>query len=63
MVVGALGTVPKDMGKGLEELEIRGRIETIQTIVEIRTNTEKSLGDLSRFAVTQTPEKGDQLKE
>ena len=29
-VVGALGTVPKGLEKGLESLEIRGRIETIQ---------------------------------
>ena len=32
IVNGALGTVPKDLEKRLEEFEIRGRIETIQTI-------------------------------
>ena len=31
IVVGALGTVPINLEKRLEELEIRGRIETIQT--------------------------------
>ena len=31
IVVGALGTVPKHSEKRLEDLEIRGRIETIQT--------------------------------
>ena len=31
VVVGALGTVSKGLERGLEELEIRGRIETIQT--------------------------------
>ena len=30
-VVGALGTVPKCLEKRLEDLEIRGSIETIQT--------------------------------
>ena len=31
IVIGALGTVPKALGKNLGELDIRGRIETIQT--------------------------------
>ena len=31
IVVGALGTVPKNLEKRLENREIRGRIETIQT--------------------------------
>ena len=31
IAVGELGTVPKSLGKRLEEGEIRGRIETIQT--------------------------------
>ena len=31
IVVGALGTVPKGFEKNLKELEIRGRIEAIQT--------------------------------
>ena len=30
-VIGALGTVLKGLEKRLDELEIRGRIETIQT--------------------------------
>ena len=30
IVVVALGTVPKGLEKGLENLEIRGRIDTIQ---------------------------------
>ena len=32
VIIGALGTVTKDLVKGLEDLEIRGRVETIQTI-------------------------------
>ena len=31
IVIGALGTVPKGLEKSLSELEIKGRIETIQT--------------------------------
>ncbi len=30
IVVGALGTVPKFIEKGLRELEIKGKIETIK---------------------------------
>ena len=31
IIVGALGTIPKGLVKGLEDLEIRGQVETIQT--------------------------------
>ena len=31
IMVGALGIVPKGMEKRIEELKIRGKIETIQT--------------------------------
>ena len=31
MIIGALGTIPKEMINGLEDLEIRERVETIQT--------------------------------
>ena len=33
IVIGALGTVTKGLVKGLEDLEIRGRMETTRTIV------------------------------
>ena len=33
VVTGTLGTVTKELIKGLEDLEIRGRGETIQTTV------------------------------
>ena len=36
IVVGALGTVPRGLEKRLEKLEIRGRIETLQTTVLLR---------------------------
>ena len=56
-VISALSTVTKELVQGLEDLKIRGRVETIQTksIIEIGQNTEKSPGDLRRLAVTQTP--------
>ena len=37
IVVGGLGTVPKSLGKIEEELEIRGRIETIQTTALLKS--------------------------
>ena len=32
IVIGAFGTVTKELLKGLEDLEIGGRVEVIQTI-------------------------------
>ena len=37
IVIGALGTVPKGLERSLDELEIRGRIETIQTTALLRS--------------------------
>ena len=54
IVIGALGTIPKGLVKGLEDLEIRGQVETMETTKNCQ-NTEKSHGDLRRLAVTQTP--------
>ena len=31
IVIGALGTIPKGQVNGVEDLEIRGQVETIQT--------------------------------
>ena len=31
IVISALGTIPKELVKGLEDLKIRGQVETIQT--------------------------------
>ena len=58
IVVGAFGTVTKGLIKGLENLEIRGRVEIIHTT----ERPEKSPGDLMRLAVTQTLVKNHQLK-
>ena len=50
-------------GKGLEELEIRARVETIpnSSIIKIGQNTEKSPGVVKRLAVTKTSVKDHQL--
>ena len=37
IVVGALGTITKGLLKGLEDLEVGGRVETIQTTTLLRT--------------------------
>ncbi len=37
IVIGAFGTVTKGLLKGLEDLEIRGGVETIQTTIFLRT--------------------------
>ena len=36
-VIGAFGTVTKGLRKGLEDLEVCGRAETIETIALLRT--------------------------
>ena len=37
IVIGAFGTVTKGLQKGLEDLEVGGRVETIQTTALLRT--------------------------
>ena len=37
IVIGALGTITKWLLKGLENLEVGGRVETIQTTALLRT--------------------------
>ena len=51
IVIGVLSTVTKRLIKGLENLEIRRRVETIQTTA-LLTSAEKNPGDLRRLAVT-----------
>ena len=60
IVNGAFGTVTKGLLKGLEDLEVGGRVE-INSIIENGHNTAKSPGDLKRLVVTQTPMKDHQL--
>ena len=37
IVIGALGTITKGLLKGLEDLEVGGRVDTIQMTVLLRT--------------------------
>ena len=37
MVIGAFSTVTKELLKALEDLEVGGRVETIQTTALLRT--------------------------
>ena len=59
IVIGALGTIPKDLGKDAERV---GNNRTSgdhpdNSIIKISQNTEKSPEDLKRIAVIQTPVK------
>ena len=59
IVIGAFGTITKGLLKGLEDLEVGGRVD--DSIAENGQNPETSPGDLRRLAVTQTPVKNHQL--
>ena len=56
IIIGALGTVPKGLVKGLEEWEIGWRSETIQTTALLRS-VRILRWVLGRLAVIQTPGK------
>ena len=63
IVIGAFGTITNGLLKGLEDLEVGGRVETIQMTALLRTARilRSSSGDLGRFTVTQTPVENHQL--
>ena len=62
IVIGAFGKVTKGLLKGLEELEVGGRMETIQTTALLRTaRILRRVMEMRRFAVTQIPVKNHQL--
>ena len=61
IVIGAFDTVTKGLLKGLKDMEVGGRVETIQFTALLRTARTKSPGDLRRLVVTQTPVKDYQL--
>ena len=47
VVIGALGTIPKGLVKGLDDLEIRTSTDhPDESIIKISQNTEKNPGDL-----------------
>ena len=62
MIIGALDKLIKGFKLKLEDLKIRGRVETIQTtslrLVRILRRVPR---DLRRLAVTQTPTRNHQL--
>ena len=53
IINGALGIISKGLVKKQEEIKIRGRVKTIQTIINISQNTEKSPEDLRRLSIIQ----------
>ena len=56
IVIDALGTITRGLVKGMEDLEIGGRVKIIQTTALLRSaRILKIPGDLRRIAVTQTP--------
>ena len=55
IVIGALGTVTKELVHGRLENKSTSRDHPNYSIIEIGQNTEKSPGDLKRLVVTQTP--------
>ena len=63
IVTGALGMIPKSLERRLEELEIGGRIETIETttLLKLTSILRRVPKDLRRIAVTQTPVKDHTL--
>ena len=53
MIIGAIGIIPKNLGKDYGEENIKGRIETVQTIAGIGKNTLKTFEEL-RSVVTRS---------
>ena len=62
ILIDAFGAVTKGLLKGLEDLDVGEWVEDHPNyyIIENGENTEKSSGNLRRFAVTQTSVKGHQ---
>ena len=64
IVIGTLGMISKGLISALEELEIRGGIETIQTTVLRSARMKKKCSvDLRRLAVTRTPVKDHRVTQ
>ena len=61
IVTCVLGAIPKDLIKGVEDLEISGD-HSNYSIIKIGQNIEKSPGDLRTLTVIQAPVKTHQLK-
>ena len=62
IVIGALGLIPKGLGKILEDVEIKKQVDHPDySIIKICQNIKKSPGDLRRISVTQIPVRNHQL--
>ena len=63
IVISAFGTVTKGLVQGLEDLELTGRVETIQTTALLRSARilRRVPGNLRGLAVTKNPAKDPQL--
>ena len=62
IVIGAFGKVTKGLLKELEDLEVGGRVETIQTTTLLRTaRILRRVLETRRLAVTQITGKDHQL--
>ena len=57
IVINTHGSIPEALVKGLEELEIRTQLETIQTTADYWNESRR----LGRFIVTQIPVEDHQL--
>ena len=52
IVIGAFGTITKELLKGLEDMEVGGRVETIQTTALLRTaRILETWGDLQSLKI------------
>ena len=55
IVIGTFGKVTNRFLKGLDDLEVGGRGESIQTTTLLRTETEKSPGDMRETCCHSNP--------
>ena len=64
IIIGALGTVTKGLIKGLEDLEIGGRVETIRNTAWLRLAKilRRVLVNLRRLSFTQSSVKNADVK-
>ena len=61
IIIGALGTVTKGLVQGLEDLEIRGRVESIQTTALLTSaRILETLGDSRRKSSAIASEENSQ---
>ena len=67
IVIGAFGTITKGLLKGLEDLEVSGRVETIQTTALLKTarilrRVPETSGDLLSFSSRERPSANTDVK-